>query len=361
VYSTCIFCHSDLGTNESVEHFPIGGRLAFDAARGRLWVVCQRCERWNLTPLEERWEAIEECERLFRSTKLRVSTDQIGLARLRDGLELVRIGEPQRPEMAAWRYGDQFGRRRRQALALSGITVVTAAALYGLGPLLGVAIGGIAMAGNLASMAYAASQQRRVIARISVASRQRPIEIRGQLVRQIKIDAHGDDWALIVPFEKPRNRLIQWATSLSTPDPKIVDHEVLTGDFALRTAAKVLPAMNWGGGRKDEVRAAVDLLEESSEAHALFRRFVIRKKIGYGPTGKRVSVAQSIQELPVEARLALEMAAHEDAERRALEGELHLLEDAWREAEEIAAISDTMLVSPDTSVRLSSMKQSDER
>ena len=257
MYATCLFCNKPLGANEALETFPVGKRLAFDAAKGRLWVVCPHCERWNLSPLEERWEAIESAERQFRDTRRRVSTDNIGLAKLRDGTTLVRIGQPLRPEFAAWRYGDQFGRRRRQALALSGITVVTAAALYGLGPLLGVAIGGIAMAGNLASMAYAASQQRRVIARISVASRQRPIEIRGQLVRQIKIDAHGDDWALIVPFEKPRNRLIQWATSLSTPDPKIVDHEVLTGDFALRTAAKVLPAMNWGGGRKEDRKSVV--------------------------------------------------------------------------------------------------------
>ena len=72
MYSTCIFCHSSLGANEAIEHFPVGRRLAFDAARGRLWVVCRSCERWNLTPLEERWEAIEECERLFSSTKLRV-------------------------------------------------------------------------------------------------------------------------------------------------------------------------------------------------------------------------------------------------------------------------------------------------
>jgi hypothetical protein len=46
-------------------------------------------------------EAIEECERLFRDTKLRVSTDQIGLARLPEGLELVRIGSPQRHERRA--------------------------------------------------------------------------------------------------------------------------------------------------------------------------------------------------------------------------------------------------------------------
>ena len=48
--------------------------------------------------------------------------------------------------------------------------------------------------------------------------------------------------------------------------------------------------------------------------------------------------------LPKPTRLALEMALHEEQERRALEGELWLLERAWREAEEIAAISDNLLV-----------------
>ena len=112
MYSTCLFCNHSLGANEAIEAFPVGRRLAFDQRRGRLWVVCRKCEKWNLTPLEERWDAIEACERLFRDTRKRVSTDNIGLARLTEGLELVRIGEPQRPEFAAWRYGDQFGRRR---------------------------------------------------------------------------------------------------------------------------------------------------------------------------------------------------------------------------------------------------------
>jgi hypothetical protein len=43
-------------------------------------------------------------------------------------------------------------------------------------------------------------------------------------------------------------------------------------------------------------------------------------------------------------RLAFEMALHEEAERRAMEGELEELERAWREAEEIAAISDDLLL-----------------
>jgi len=37
------------------------------------------------------------------------------------------------------------------------------------------------------------------------------------------------------------------------------------------------------------------------------------------------------------------MAAHEESERRALEGELRALEEEWRQAELIAAIADRLL------------------
>ena len=80
MYATCLFCNNALGRNEAVESFPVGQRLAFDQAKGRLWVVCARCERWNLTPLEERWEAIEQAERLYRDARRRVATDNVGLA-----------------------------------------------------------------------------------------------------------------------------------------------------------------------------------------------------------------------------------------------------------------------------------------
>src|SRR5687768_12092131 len=123
MYASCLFCNGDLGRNQALEHFPAGRRLAYDAVRGRPWLVCRHCERWNLTPLEEGWEAIEECVRLYPATRLRVSTDNIGLARLREGLELVRIGRRHRPECAAWRYGDRFGRRRRRRLISSGLGI----------------------------------------------------------------------------------------------------------------------------------------------------------------------------------------------------------------------------------------------
>ena len=47
-------------------------------------------------------------------------------------------------------------------------------------------------------------------------------------------------------------------------------------------------------------------------------------------------------DVPAEIRLALEMASHEETERRALEGELKLLEHEWREAERLAAILDDL-------------------
>jgi len=43
---------------------------------------------------------------------------------------------------------------------------------------------------------------------------------------------------------------------------------------------------------------------------------------------------------------SLEMAVHEEAERRALEGELAKLANEWKEAEEIAAIADNLFVTP---------------
>ena len=81
MYKTCMFCNRPLGANQVIEQFPVGRRLAFDAERGRLWVVCRKCERWNLSPLEERWEAVEMCERFFQDTRIRVSTENVGLAK----------------------------------------------------------------------------------------------------------------------------------------------------------------------------------------------------------------------------------------------------------------------------------------
>lgn len=115
MFRHCVHCSRHLGANALVEPFPVGRKLAFDTERGRLRVICPHCTRWNLTPLEERWKAVEECERLFRRLRLRAQTTNIGYATVSDALGLVRIGRPLRPEFAAWRYGQEFTRRRRRS------------------------------------------------------------------------------------------------------------------------------------------------------------------------------------------------------------------------------------------------------
>src|SRR5689334_19764717 len=175
MFATCLFCNQPLGTNTTFDAFPIGRRLAFDAARGRLWVVCRKCERWNLSPIEERWEAIEECERFFRATRLRVSTDNVGLAPVGDGLELVRVGSPLRPEMAAWRYGDQFGRRRRRQFLWGAAGAVGVASVAVLGPITGLIAGGSLGAFQIVNIAHMAYQVKRLRSRVVLPGREGPV------------------------------------------------------------------------------------------------------------------------------------------------------------------------------------------
>src|SRR5436305_11924164 len=205
MYRTWLSCAQDLGSNETIEHCTVGRRLAFDAAKGRLWVVCRSCERWNLAALEERWEAIEECERAFRGTRLRVSTDQIGLAKLREGLELVRIGDPQRPEMAAWRYGDQFGRRRRRKYLIAGGVVVVASTVVVAGPVLGmIGAGALSPMTNLITTGTNLYRARKTIAVPGPDGRTLRTRLAG--VDRVKMELQGDELALSVPVVPGKGR-----------------------------------------------------------------------------------------------------------------------------------------------------------
>ena len=86
----CIFCRTPFPENGVFGRLPPGRRLAFDPGRGRLWVVCERCHRWNLCPIENRWEALHQLERMVRdASRLVAETDNIVL--LSSG-ELFRAG-----------------------------------------------------------------------------------------------------------------------------------------------------------------------------------------------------------------------------------------------------------------------------
>ena len=321
MYKTCMFCKASLGANEVVEAFPIGRRLAFDAARGRLWVVCRSCQRWNLTPLEERWEAVEACEKLFRGTRVRSSSENIGLARHAEGLELVRIGKPLRPEFAAWRYGDQFGRRRRRAIVYSTGLVAAAAGGWalmgtvgGIAGLLGLQVAGYANMWN--------TFRRSVRFRPSDGRLRRMNE---GIAKQTLIRPDDDEVGFLVGAGKgfARSRETEW----------------FAGEDARRAINAILPSVNSAGGSSKKVQSAVSEIE----SHGHPERFVhqaAQKWREYRYRGRSGFLVR----MPHHTRLAFEMALHEEEERRALEGELWRLEQAWREAEEIAAIADDLLL-----------------
>src|SRR5688500_3907657 len=309
MYSTCLFCNGSLGENTAIEIFPVGKRLAFDPAKGRLWVICRKCERWNLSPLEERWEAIEECEKRFRDTRLRTSTANIGLARLPEGLELVRIGVPQRPEFAAWRYGDQFGRRRRNKIIRVGAATTAiggvAVGLVTAGIATGASFGG---AWWMVTRGFEAAYRRmvngspnEVVANVPLAMglrlpiRRRDLDKVG-FVHEPGAPRGAGRWSLKVPGG--------WSARNTSGDPD----RLLTGEDAVRAAGVILPALNWGGANPKEVATATEFVENTGGS--ALRMFDVAAAEHW---------SSSLLKMDTPFRLALEMAAHEEAERRALE------------------------------------------
>ncbi|MGI8497866.1 MAG: hypothetical protein ACR2OG_09840 [Gemmatimonadaceae bacterium] len=362
MYSTCLFCNTQLGSNDAVPTFPVGQRLAFDAEHGRLWVICPHCRRWNLSPIEERWEAVEECERLFRDTPTRVFRENIGLAQRPDGLDLVRIGKALRTELAAWRYGRQLTRRlpRRGGGPLKRFS---SEAAHGLGRGLDQLLGWMPHVHTPYDTATWVRVHR---------SPRRILDV-------IRTDAEGETLAVIRQMHLESATLLRPDREL--PWRLLVAHDggfaTLEGTSGLRTAGRLLAAINGSGGSDEQVQQAVAKVADAGNPTGYFARvasIAMRTSWGRYPdaadrpeivTGQmqdreRIALhitsrsfwgrgaigsepATALPRLPLVDRIALEMAANEDAERRALEGELAELQSAWREAEEIAEISDGLL------------------
>jgi len=354
MFTTCIHCTTDLGRNEAFEAFPVGSRLAFDAAKGRLWVVCRSCDRWNLSPLEERWEAIEVMERRFRDSRLRVSTDNVGLARLREGVDLIRIGLPQRPEMAAWRYGDQFGKRRKRQMLITGTVVGSAVALVGGIVAVGVSVG--SFAGIYANPGIwdtlVNGRQSVSIGKIALPDGQM-VDVQRKHARMSALERGDEGGPLQLRLES------------------VAGTHLLLGDDAMKAAARLLPTVNRFGGSRVQVQDAVSLLEEIGDPLRVLTS--VQQRVGattsdarwgsgksaWAGNNKRsgvVKIPGTLHTLTPRDRLALEMALHEESERRAMDGELAALELAWAEAEQIAKIADDMFLPASIDDRLDKLR-----
>jgi hypothetical protein len=358
MYTTCLFCHTDLGANHVFPTFPVGRRIAFDAKKGRLWVICTRCGRWNLTPLEERWEAIDEGERRFRGTRLRMSTDNIGLARFRGGFELIRVGPALLPEIASWRYGTRLARlepdleQQHRGLFIRGAKLIARAT-----------------AGALVGYAHAVGFSDDAVLRMRTFRRGHGVLLRAHdeyghpiVVRY----AHLGHAELVRPEkDAPWQLSLQHDTGVAT----------LAQSPALRIAGKMLATLNVGVASHAEVNHAIAKLDDAGDPEGYFARVAsLAMRTSWGrypdapedaPHDERGSFSERLAlqlanrsfwgrggtgsdeqtplyRLPAVDRLALEMAANEDIERRALMGELDALHAAWKDAEEIAAIADEL-------------------
>jgi hypothetical protein len=290
---------------------------------------------------------------LFRDTRLRVQSENVGLAKLGDGTRLIRVGRVIEGEMAAWRYGTQLVRRRARHLA-------TGAGLAVAGAGVALASAAIASAGGLTAWwmytrvirpawegyrgrepvfstiaSHGGSHERVIVFRSSVA--------RSRLVRA----ADGGGIEVHVPdalFESGARRLGFYERREERP--------LVLGDAsARRMLPRAMVRMNERGAGRRRLRYATTLLQRVGTADALVLRVAAQGLALHGgkppadPRERRWTAFTERDEdrLPNPVvTLALEMALHEEAERRAMDGELAELEAMWREAEEIAAIADAL-------------------
>lgn len=312
MYATCAFCNSAFDGDGGPSGLGVGRRLAFDEWRARLWVVCPRCARWNLTPLDDRLERIEALARAARDGRLLASTEQVALLRW-DRYDLVRVGKPLRVELAGWRYGERLRARERER---AKIVVPLTIAAVGLGVAANVAAGGsfgflVWNFGRLADGVYVGMVGGR---RVRLAEPPvcehcgTALELKARQLQHARVipDAHHD---LGVLLSCPRCQ--HTATLLTGPD-------------ALAALRQGLAYLNVRRSSRRKATDAARIVDDLGGPDRLIR-----------DVARRESTLRSL--LP-ERQLALEMAVDERAE-------IAELERQWREAEEIARIADGALSS----------------
>jgi hypothetical protein len=348
VFRACLFCHASLGTTQELESLPGARRVAFDHARGRLWIICLVCHRWNLTPFEDRWDAIEECERRFRATRVRLSTDHVGVARLGDGTDLVRVGKPLRPEFAAWRYGREFLSRRPRnvlrATAGAGLFLSPVLLAFVVGPITPLLI-------PAAAALNFWRQARTPVLRVPLSGGEQLVLSQSQIgAAELLPEADTPEgWCIAIEHLEDRHGL----RSLGLHERFLSERALLTGEEARAAATFILPRLNPAGGSRAQVTEAVRWLEAVPEPHQVLARFARSPQVR--PTLERHKA--TLATMHPEVRLALEMAVHETEEQNLLRGELSMLERAWRREEQLAAIADRLTVPTDVAHQLAGLLQ----
>lgn len=310
----CLFCNRSLGKNHILPEQPIGKRLAFDPANTRLWTVCPSCERWSLTPLDdpERRSAIVTLEQFYAAETRQGAADDIGLAELEDGTTLIRVGATSWSRFAAWRYSRKLSARRKAWLLFAAIALGTL--VFQLTPfaagIIESALGSLAII--LISLSVGIAIRRGVTVPIP-AKKGNPISIRRGQLWHVQINSTPNGWQLLLPHGN--------------------DVAVLEGKDAVRALSSILPRINSRGAKPEELSEAIAMIEQAGGPHRLFARLA---PAWTGESNHRLAT------LPYPFLLALEMAANEESETRALRGELAILSHEEKSASGIATIAEQL-------------------
>jgi hypothetical protein len=356
MYSTCLRCERSLGTNSEIAHIRVGRRVAFDTERGRLWVICPHCGQWNLTPIEERWEALAECDALARGAEARGGGAVAALAQTASGLELLRVGGMSGRDIANWRYGRRLAQRRdRRVLALL--------------PLEGLAIGLGLAAWRSTGLGSFGAYVALLVGAAAFGLWYRPPRL------WLRFDDGEGHRRLLWPWELQQVRLEPARSASESPELVIPR---LRGDLRLRGArgavalASLLPKINGadcvGVDLRDAVQRVADAERQAQRPPARPGRGARRRARQHGqviaqPVARRPweqlvcdEPSHWLLDADPEFRLALEMTVTEEVEQRELDARGDALADVWRDEEEVGAISDDLLLPGDVRKRLDALK-----
>ncbi len=314
VYRNCLHCLAGLGQNRVLATLPVGRTLAFDPERGRLWVVCGSCGRWNLVPPAERWEAVEQAESSFRARAPDVAHGKVGIVELADGTRLVRVGGVPPGEVAAWRYGTRLLSRRLRFARRPFVRT-----LRGL------------LAGTLLSP--------------GVFGRWRIIHAGPDGAPLRRADFEGATFEL----DESGDRLVieRVCRADGSEAARAAEAELLFD--------RMLPGVNLEGAPRETIEAALRYLERRAPDRALLAGLAdtstrdvrgilrIRYEGEGGWRGEWAGAGGSgFVRVPRYRMLALEMARQAQFEHHVMEGAAKALELRWREAEAVAQIADSL-------------------
>jgi hypothetical protein len=319
MYSRCLFCHATLPENDTFDGLVTGKRFAFDSARGRLWVICGLCRRWNLIPIESRWENLEALEKIARDeARLLLQTDNIALLRVGE-VELVRVGRANLPEEAWWRYGRELTSRRARFRRLS----LTMGALTGAVALGGMTVG-IGVIGVLGLGPVLQTIAREVKFGPTAWRGTATCSSCGSVLREIQFQNTNR----VVLAQQANGFELRYRCQRCQIDTLNAGHR-LSGSSAEHLLRRILAYRHYEGASEQQVQASTAVIQEIGSARDLTQRLALQR-IHLG-------------ELPRPYALALEIAINDEMERRLLELEATELEARWREEEELAAIVDDEL------------------